>query len=112
MLPHGDVKIAWEIAKDKTYLERVTEAYDRIEELVSYYLAATQLLGYAYAFLGEQSSYEDIFCPCPELLDNALLSRLANAEAIYIEDSWYKNPDQYMLQIKDASQKLFYSQRE
>ena len=30
--------------------------------------------------------------------------------AIYvedIEDSWYKNPDQYMLQIKDASQKLF-----
>ena len=24
-----------------------------------------------------------------------------------IEDAWYKNPEQYMLQIKDASQKLF-----
>ena len=110
ILPQGDMKIAWEIAKDKTYLERVTEAYDRIEELVSYYLAATQLLGYAYAFLGEESSYEDVFCPCPELLDNELLNRLVNAEAIYvedIEDAWYKNPEQYMLQIKDASQKLF-----
>ena len=110
ILPQGDIKIAWEIAKDKTYLERATEAYDRIEELVSYYLAATQLLGYAYAFLGEESSYEDVFCPCPELLDDELLNKLVNAEAIYvedIEDAWYKNPEQYMLQIKDASQRLF-----
>jgi len=110
VVPTGDSKISWEIIKDKTYLPRVIESYDRVEELVSYYLAATQLLGYAYAFLGEETSFEDIFSPCEELLDQALLQKLTSAEALYneeIQDAWYKNPSDYLLKIQTAAHQLF-----
>lgn len=109
-VPQGDLGIIWAITKDKTFLQRAVETYDRIEELVSYYLTATQLLGYAYAFLGEENSFEDIFCPCAELLDRVSLQKLINAEALYkedIQDAWYKNPADYMLRIKAASHNLF-----
>ncbi len=111
-VPTSDGKIVWEITKDKTFLQRAVETYDRIEELVSYYLAATQLLGYAYAFLGEENSFEDIFSPCDELFNQEMLQKLINAEMLYneeIRDTWYKNPSDYMLRIRDASQQLFSS---
>lgn len=110
IIPNSDGKIIWQITKDKNFLSDVTEKYDRVEELISYYLTATQLLGYAYAFLGEENAYEDIFSPCPELLDDALLQKLISAESIYAEDitdAWYKCPAQYMLPIKDAAHQLF-----
>ena len=109
-VPGDNMKIVWEIAKDKTYLQRVVDSYDRVEELVSYYLAATQLLGYAYAFLGEESSFEDIFTPCDVLLDQVALQKLVSAEALYnedIQDAWYKNPAEYMLRIQEAATQLF-----
>jgi hypothetical protein len=112
IVPSGDAKIIWQITKDKNFLSDITEKYDRIEELISYYLTATQLLGYAYAFLGEENAFQDIFSPCPELLDNALLQKLIRAESIYAEDiadAWYKCPSQYMLPIKDAAHQLFNS---
>ena len=109
-VPDSDMKIIWEIAKDKTYLQRSTEMFNRIEELVSYYLAATQLLGYAYAFLGEDGPFEETFAPCADLLNSELLLKLENAEAFYEEtvgSAWYKNPEEYMLRIRNASHTLF-----
>lgn len=112
IVPSGDSKIIWQITKDKNFLCDVIEKYDRIEELISYYLSATQLLGYAYAFLGEENAFEGIFSPCPELLDNALLQKLIRVEILFAEeitDAWYKCPAQYMLTIKDAAHRLFAS---
>lgn len=109
-VPNGKWKIVWEIAKDKTFLQRAVESYDRIEALVCYYLTATQLLGYAYAFLGEKASFEDVFCPRADLLNRTLTQKLEQAENLFIEkieDAWYKNPYEYMLKIKAASQELF-----
>ena len=114
-VPDGDAKIVWEIAKDKTFLQRAVESYDRIEELVSYYLSATQLLGYAYAFLGEENSFADIFTPCGVLLDQIALQKLISAEALYNEDipnAWYKSPEEYMLRIQEAAERVFLPQNE
>lgn len=110
IVPDKDLKIIWEITKDANYISSVNEKYNRVEELVSYYLAATQLLGYAYSFLGEENSFEDIFTPFPELLNEEMCQKLIHAENIYkeeIKDVWYKCPSDYMLQLKEASHRLF-----
>lgn len=109
-VPDSDAKIIWEITKDKTFLQRAVESYDRVEELVSYYLSATQLLGYAYAFLGEENSFEDIFTPCGVLLDQVILQKLSSAEALYNEEmsnTWYKDPANFMLRIQESAEQLF-----
>ena len=105
-----DVKILGKIAKNKNFLSDTVEKYDRIEELFSYYITATQLLGYAYAFLDEPFSYEDIFMPSKELIENENLQKLTAAENLYIEDigdTWYKNPKDFLLKIEQTARSVF-----
>ena len=117
-LPLVDEKqgsVILEILKDKDYLSDVDEKYNRIEELTSYYLAATQLLGYAYAFLGEQKSFEDVFCPPSVFFDKKLLDKLKRAEILYEncdDDVWYRRPKQYFQKIKEASKSMFLQDEE
>ena len=109
-VPDSDVSIIGKIIRDKNFLTNTVEQYNRIEELFSYYLTATQLLGYAYAFLDEPQSYEDIFSPSPELIDNPNLQKLLLAENLFEEtigETWYKNPEKYLQEIKEQSHTLF-----
>lgn len=109
-VPDSDVSIIGKIIRDKNFLANTVEQYNRIEELFSYYLTATQLLGYAYAFLDEPQSYEDIFSPSPELIDNPNLQKLLLAENLFEEtigETWYKNPEKYLQEIKEQSHTLF-----
>ena len=109
-VPDSDISIIGKIIRDKNFLTNTVEQYNRIEELFSYYLTATQLLGYAYAFLDEPQSYEDIFSPSPELIDNPNLQKLLLAENLFEEtigETWYKNPEKYLQEIKEQSHTLF-----
>jgi hypothetical protein len=110
IVPETDWAVLRRIALDKDFLSNTVDKYNRIEELFSYYLAATQLLGYLYAFLDESSSYSDIFKPSKELVENANLQKLIAAEKLYEEsigETWYKNPDNYLLKIGRAADSLF-----
>lgn len=109
-MPHTDIGIMGKILRDKNFLSDTIMRYDRIEELFSYYLTATQLLGYAYAFLDEPQSYEDIFAPNQELIANPNLHKLFLIENLYEEaigETWYKNPERFLLEIKEKSHSLF-----
>lgn len=109
-VPDKNFKIILKILKNKDFLSQTIDAYDRIEELVCYYLQATQLLGYAYAFLNEKQSFESVFTPFSELTDKKILKKLKSVEKLYNEDlsaSWYNNPNKYMLSIKKEAQRLF-----
>ena len=110
LVPGTDRAIYWEITKNKNYLSDIIEKYDRVEELFSYYITATQLLGYTYAFLDEPLSYNDVFLPCKELVENENLKKLIAAEYIYEEtlnEKWYKNPEKYLVKIENASHDIF-----
>lgn len=109
-VPGTDRAILIKIAKNKNFLSDTVEKYDRIEELFSYYVTATQLLGYAYAFLDEPASYQDIFTPSRELVENENLQKLTAAENLYEErigETWYKNPENYLLKIESSSHSVF-----
>ena len=100
-----DAGVLWQIAKDKGFLSKTDELYNRIEELASYYLAATQLLGYAFAFLDEPDPIEDVFTISESFLGGTNLSKLASAERLYNEpigETWYKNPEKYFLGLKQS----------
>jgi hypothetical protein len=110
LVPGTDWAVLRKIALNKDFLTDTIEKYNRIEELFGYYLTATQLLGYSYAFLDESFSYEDIFRPSIELIENENLQKLIAAEILYEEplgETWYKNPDTYLQKIEAASQSLF-----
>ena len=109
-VPDTDVAILLKIAKSKNFLSDTVEKYNRIEELFNYYVTGTQLLGYAYAFLDEPASYEDIFAPSNELIANENLQKLIAVENLYEEsigETWYKNPENYLLKIERASHSMF-----
>lgn len=98
------------IAMNKNFLSDTVERYDRIEELFGYYVTSTQLLGYAYAFLDEPASYEDIFTPSRDLVESENLQKLIAAEYLYegkIDETWYKNPQNYLLKIESSSHSVF-----
>jgi hypothetical protein len=109
-VPDTDRAILIKIAKNKNFLSDTVEKYDRIEELFGYYITATQLLGYTYAFLDEPESYEDIFTPSKELVENENLQKLTAVENLYEErigETWYKNPENYLLKIERSSHRMF-----
>lgn len=67
-------------------------------------------MGYAYAFLDEPFTYSDIFTPSKELIENENLQKLISAEILYEEplgETWYKNPENYLLKIECAAESLF-----
>lgn len=97
----------------KTLLQDIREkaiiGYEKIQELFSYYLAASELLAFAYALLGEQRTYQDIFTPDGELLDDKRLANLKNCEA-YLgisDERWYSAPERYLECIERKAQKVF-----
>lgn len=109
-VPGTERTILIKIAMKKNFLSDTVEKYDRIEELFGYYVTATQLLGYAYAFLDEPASYEDIFTPSRELVENENLQKLTAAENLYEErigEAWYKNSENYLLKIESSSHSVF-----
>lgn len=93
----------------KGFKSDLCEGYDKIQELFSYYLTASQLLAYIYAFLDEPAAYDDVFVPSPELLDNPNIRKLSLAEVCVgsIEAAWYKHPQAYLGRIQHESQRLF-----
>lgn len=110
IVPDSDWAILLKIAKNKNFLSDTVEKYDRIEEFFGYYVTATQLLGYAYAFLDEPASYDEIFTPSRELTENENLQKLIAAENLYEEsigETWYKKPENYLLKIERATHRLF-----
>lgn len=88
---------------------KVIDGYEKIQELFSYYLAASQLLAYAYALLGEQRTYEDIFTPELELMQESSLENLIRSEDIVgVEgERWYSNPQNYLELIKREAHNVF-----
>ena len=109
-VPDSDIAIVGKIIQNKNFLTDTVKQYNRIEELFSYYLTSTQFLGYAYAFLDEPYSYEDIFSPSSELIDNPNLQKLLLAEKLFEEttgETWYKNPEKFLREIREQSHNLF-----
>jgi hypothetical protein len=108
-VPDKDSKIMMRIAKNKNFLSDTVEKYDRIEELFSYYLTASQMLGYVYAFLDEPASFDVIFTPSKDLIENKNLHKLIAAESLYEEAigvTWYKNPDMFLAGIKNELNRI------
>lgn len=108
-VPESVWGIVWEILKNHEYINNLTAQYDRIEKLTDNYLAATQLLGYAYAFLGEEKAYEDVFSISQVFFDSGFQYRLLKSETIYNETigkTWYGNPDQFFLRLDQRVQFL------
>lgn len=99
----------WKAFISKDFKPKLVEGYDKIQELFSYYLAATQMLAYAYAFLDEEKSYAAVFAPDPELMDKAALDKLARAEIIVGDHDvlWYKTPEAFLGRIQRESKRLF-----
>lgn len=110
-VPDSDNKIRWEITKNKNYLSSAVNSYNRIEELFKYYMDSTLLLGYAYLFLDEPDSFDIIFIPDQELVKHEKLENLIAAESLFAENfgiTWYKNPEQFLLKLKEETQNLFH----
>lgn len=89
--------------------EKAITGYEKVQELFSYYLAASELLAFAYALLGEQRTYRDIFTPDSELLDDKRLANLKNCEACLgiCDERWYSAPERYLECIKRKAQEVF-----
>lgn len=98
MLMHGE------------YADELINASDEVEKYFSMYLLATQLLGYAYAFLGEVKAYEKVFMPDREMMDNPNFEKLIRADIYFAdhrEDSWYRKPDKYLLKVSEETKRIF-----
>lgn len=91
------------------YRDNVVSGYEKIQELFGYYLAASQLLAYAYALIGEEQVYETIFTPDSELGNKQFLHNLINSEGIIgIEgERWYSNPQRYLGYVLEEAKRLF-----
>lgn len=97
------------LATKDSYASEIEENFSRAQRLFSLYLTATMLLGYAYAFAGEERAYGDVFMPSPELMNHPGLTKLVRAERIFAElpeDTWYKQPDQYLGRIGRKAQQM------
>ena len=93
----------------KDFRPNLVEGYDKIQELFGYYLAATQMLAYSYAFLDEERSYAAVFVPEPELMDKKALDKLIRAEIVVGDHDalWYKEPEEFLGRIKREAKRLF-----
>ena len=91
------------------FREQVITGYEKVQELFCYYLAASELLSFAYALLGEKGTYQDIFTPDRELLNGKHLLNLKNSEAFVgiCDERWYSAPQQYLVRIRSEAQKVF-----
>ncbi len=94
------------------YRDNVVSGYEKIQELFGYYLAASQLLAYAYALIGEEQVYETVFTPDSELENGQYLSNLVHSEVMVgIEgERWYNNPQRYLGLVQKEAHKLFFDQ--
>lgn len=110
LFPSTKSEALLKIASNKGYLHGIVDKYNHIEKMMDYYLASTQLIGYAYAYLGEPAAFEEVFSPNERLIANPNLQKLISAEQIFNEnigETWYKNPDDYLLKIKDEAHRIF-----
>lgn len=109
-IPPSGIGRFFKIMRDSEFCSNVAEKHHRIQWLFSLYLTATTLLGYAYAVVGENRAYARVFTPAPELMNNANLVKLVNAEKMFVtapEDAWYKNTDEYLGKLGKATHKVF-----
>ena len=93
----------------KSFRSNVESGYGKIQELFGYYLAASQLLAYAYGFLGEKRAYDAIFLPDQEMLRKDWRENLIRSEDIVGVDgkTWYKDPQRYLGLIEKEIQRIF-----
>ena len=96
---------------NKDFKDDVESGYEKIQELFGYYLAASELLAYAYALLGESRTYEDIFTPDSELFMNSGLANLKRSEKVLgiSKERWYSAPSKYLGRVKTQAQRIFLS---
>jgi hypothetical protein len=89
----------------------VESGYGKINELFGYYLAASELLAYAYALIGEANAYINIFTPDCELLNNIGFANLERAECIcgISDERWYSAPSKYLGRIRAKAEQIFLS---
>ena len=59
--------------------------------------------------MDEQGSYESVFTPERDLVENSNLSKLALAEKYigFVDETWYKNPETFLSYILAETQKTF-----
>lgn len=107
--PDNWLGAVWKTLRTKGFNDSLRVGYDKIQELFSYYLTATQLLAYTYAFLDEPASFYDVFLPDAELSNSVSIRKLILAERCVgsIEDAWYKKPEIFLKRIQHESQELF-----
>ena len=92
------------------YADELLSASDEVEKYFSMYLLATQLLGYAYAFLGEVKAYEEVFMPDCEMVENPNFEKLIRADIYFSdrqEESWYRTPEKYLLKVREETKRIF-----
>lgn len=92
------------------YADELVDASDEVEKYFSMYLLATQLLGYAYAFLGEARAYQEVFMPDREMIENPHFEKLIRADVFFSDrqdDSWYRNPEKYLLKVGEETKRIF-----
>ena len=110
-VPETPWKSIFKACFKKGYKDNVESGYEKIQELFGFYLAASELLAYAYALLGESHAYEDIFIPDSELLEKNGLTNLIRSEKVLgiCDERWYSAPNKYLGQIKKAAEHVFLS---
>lgn len=61
--------------------------------------------------LGKTRTYDDIFTPDAELLDNCNLTNLSKSEKVLgiCEERWYSVPSKYLGHVKTQVQQIFLS---
>ena len=94
---------------DKDYKDHVESGYEKIQEFFEYYLTASELLAYAYALIGEADTYDDIFTPDTDLLNNDGFANLKRSEKVLgiFGERWYSAPDKYLGRIKSEAKRVF-----
>ncbi len=97
------------------FYPKVEQGYDKAQELFEYYLSATQLLAYAYAFLNEKNAFLDIFTPDPDLTSPELLEKMEKAESLCeseVSSCWYKDPELFLGKLSEETLAIFQSEKE
>ena len=114
-VPNTKVGAYLKMAVHGEYADDLLDASNKVEKYFSMYLMATQLLGYAYAFLGEVHAYEEVFMPDREMIENPNFEKLIRADIYFSdrqEESWYRTPEKYLLRVSEETKRIFVESEE
>ena len=109
-VPASTFKRIFRTIMKEGFRDKVLSGYEKIQELFGYYLAASQLLAYAYALIGEEQVYETVFTPDAEIENDLYLGNLINSEVMVgVEgERWYNNPQRYLGFVQKEAHRIFF----